>query len=287
MNNPLERVNETQILLAPTLAWFAVFLIGPLAVIVVYSFLTYQSFDVVWDFTTAPYMDAVFTSSTLSVFVQTMAKAFATTVLALILAYPVAYYLRFHMSQNAGIFFLTFMVIVFYTSLVIRAVAWFAVLGRLGVVNQTLIAVGVIEEPLSWLLFSPFAEIVAFLENLIVFMIAAIYISLSRIDEDLLDASETLRGNPIQTFRHVVWPLSLPGVAIGSIFVFVVAAGDFLIPQILGGGEASVTSVIFSWISPSLNYPRAAAVSIVLLITIFAPVYVLLQVVDITEISDM
>jgi ABC-type spermidine/putrescine transport system permease subunit I len=116
-------------------------------------------------------------------------------------------------------------------------------------------------------------------------MAAPIYISLSQIDEDLLGASATLRGGPFATFRNVVWPLSRPGVAIGSIFVFVLSVGNFLIPEFLSGGEATVTTLIYLRINNALNYPVASVLSILLLVVIFVAVMGLLRRVDITEIA--
>ncbi len=142
---------------------------------------------------------------------------------------------------------------------------------------------GLVEEPLAWLLFSPFSMLVGFLQNYVVFMFVPIYVALLDIDEDLLDASETLRGGPWATFRNVTWPLSLPGVVIGSIFVFVLTIGDFIVPQFLSGGRTTVPGLIFLQINQGLNYPNAAALSILLLVIILAIVAALLRLVDITE----
>jgi ABC-type spermidine/putrescine transport system permease subunit I len=137
----------------------------------------------------------------------------------------------------------------------------------------------------TWLLFSPFSQVVGYLQNYVVFMAAPIYISLSQIDEDLVDASRTLRGGPLATFRHVIWPLSLPGVVIGSIFVFVLSVGNFTVPQFLSGGESTITTLIYLSVNSGLNYPDAAALSIALLLVIFVIVYGMTRLVDITEIG--
>jgi putative spermidine/putrescine transport system permease protein len=117
-------------------------------------------------------------------------------------------------------------------------------------------------------------------------MAAPIYISLSQIDEDLLDASETLRGTHIETFRHVTLPLSLPGVAIGCMFTFVLTIGNFSVPSFLSGGQGTITTLIYSSVNRGLRYPDAAAMSIMLLLIIFIFVYALLRTVDITEIAQ-
>ena len=275
---------ETQLLVGPTVLWFAVFLLLPLAVIVYYSFLTYSSFNIIHEFTLDAWRTSVFDQTVYNVFVRTLIIGIVVTLLTLVFGYPLAYFLRFHMSQNGGIILLLFLVVPFWTSSVIRTLGWIPILGRTGVINRTLLEFGLIQEPISWLLFSPFSQVVGYIQNYVVFMAAPIYISLAQIDPDLLDASETLRGDAIETFRHVTWPLSLPGVIIGSIFVFVLSIGNFTIPQFLSGGESTITTLIYLSVNSGLNYPAASALSITLLFVIFIFVYVLTRIVDITEI---
>jgi len=279
------REHEVGILVAPSVVWFVLFLLVPLVVILAYSFFTYGNFSVEYSLTLTPWLDGVFTDTVLFVFLRTLAVGAVVVALTLVFGYPLAYYLRFYMSNRGGILLLLFLIIPFWTSAVIRTVAWIPILSNSGVINQTLLALGLVEEPLSVLLFSPFSQLVGYLQNYVVFMAAPIYISLSQIDEDLLDASRTLRGGRLATFRHVVWPLSLPGVVIGSIFVFVLAVGNFTIPQFLSGGEATITTLIYLSVNQGLNYPQAAALSIALLLVIFVIVYAMTRIVDITEIG--
>lgn len=274
------------LLTVPTVLWMLVFLLVPLVIVFVYSFLTYSSFSVLFEFTTEPWVSTLTADTTYEVFARTLVVGVAVTLVTLVFGYPLAYYLRFYTSQNGGILLLLFLVIPFWTSAVIRTIGWIPILGRTGFINQALVMLGVIDTPISWLLFSPFSQLLGYLQNYIVFMAAPIFVSLSRVDEDLLDASETLRGDPIATFRNVTWPLSLPGVAIGIIFVFVLSIGDFTIPQFLSGGDATVSTLIFLRVNNGLNYPAAAALSILLLMVIFVIVFALLRVVDISEIAE-
>lgn len=278
--------NEVHALTGPAVLWFAIFLLGPLAVICVYSFLTYDSFDVLYKFSLEAWTQGVFTSNVAGVFGRTLVMGLVVTALTLILGYPVAYYMRFHLSETAGTVLLLFLVIPFWTSGIIRALGYYPILGRSGVINQLLIMAGMIDQPLSWLLFSPFSQLVGYLENLIVFMIAPIYISLSQLDSGLLDASETLRGGPVETFVNVTWPLSLPGVTIGTIFVFVLTIGNFTIPTLLSGGSSTVSTFIYLTVSSGLRYPTAAALSITLLAIVLAVVFALTRKVDLTEIAE-
>ena len=279
------RDHEIGLLVAPSVVWFLLFLVVPLLVILAYSFFTYSNFSVEYILTVDPWLEGVFTETVFFVFLRTLTIGAVVVVVTLAFGYPLAYYLRFYVSDRGGILLLLFLIIPFWTSAVIRTVAWILILSNSGVINQTLLALNLVDEPVSALLFSPFSQLVGYLQNYVVFMAAPIYISLSQIDEDLIDASKTLRGGRLATFRHVVWPLSLPGVVIGSIFVFVLSVGNFTVPQFLSGGEATITTLIYLSVNQGLNYPQAAALSITLLLVILVIVYAMTRIVDITEIG--
>lgn len=279
-------LSEIHLLTGPTVSWFAIFLLVPLLVVLVYSFLSYQSFAVVWEFSLGSYTETVLSGTILWTTARTIAIAIVVTAITLVFGYPLAYFLRFYLSENGGILLLLFLVIPFWTSGIVRTLGWLPILGQTGVINKSLIAIGLLDQPLSWLLFSPVSVALGYLQNYVVFMAAPIYISLSQIDEDLLDASETLRGNHIETFRRVTLPLSLPGVAIGCMFTFVLTVGNFSVPSFLSGGQGTITTLIYDSVNRGLRYPDAAAMSIMLLVIIFAFVYALLRKVDITEIAQ-
>ncbi|RXK47925.1 ABC transporter permease [Halorientalis pallida] len=279
-------LSEIHALTGPTVLWFLVFLLVPLSVVFVYSFLSYESFSVVWEFTLDPYTETVLSDTIISATVLTVGIGLVVTVITLLFGYPIAYFLRFSLSEKAGILLLLFLVIPFWTSGVVRTLGWLPILGQTGVINKVLLWIGVIDQPLEVLLYSPLAMAIGYLQNYVVFMASPIYISLSQIDEDLLDASETLRGNPVETFRHVTLPLSLPGVAIGCMFTFVLTIGNFSVPNFLSGGQGTITTLIYSSVNRGLRYPDAAAMSIMLLLLIFIFVYALLRTVDITKIAQ-
>jgi putative spermidine/putrescine transport system permease protein len=270
-------------LVAPTVLWFVAFLLVPLAVVLYFSFLTVENFQVVRDVTLATWTTDVFTPTNLRIFATTFGFGAAVTLLSLLFGYPVAYFLRFYVRPNVAFLVVLVFIIPFWISGIIRTLSWYPLLGRQGVLNQLLVWSGVVGAPLDWLLFSSFAMLVGYLQNYVVFMFVPIYVALLNVDEDLLDASETLRGRPWQTFRNVTWPLSLSGVAIGAIFVFVLSIGDFVVPQFLSGGRTTIPGLVFLEINQGLNYPAASALSIVLLIVILAIVALLTRLVDITE----
>lgn len=279
-------LGEIHVLTLPTVIWFTVFLIVPLLVVVYYSFLTYVSFGVSYELTLDAWRNILSSGTVQRTFVRTIAVGLAVTFLTLVFAYPIAYYLRFHTSQLFGIILLLFLVIPFWTSDLIRTIGWYPILGRSGLFNLILLGTGVVDQPVRWFIFTVFSQVIGYLQNYLVFMAAPIYISLAQIDEDLLDASETLRGDPIATFRNVTWPLSLPGVAIGCMFTFVLAIGNLIIPQFLSSGESTISILIYSEVQRGLQYPNASALSITLLAVIFVFVFALLRVVDISDIAQ-
>lgn len=278
-------LSRGHLLALPAVVWFSIFLLIPLFVILAYSFLTYESFQIVFEVSLDAWRNVLFNSDVHETSVRTLFIGAAVTTLTFIFGYPLAYYLRFYTSEKGGIILLLFLVIPFWTYSVIRTIGWIPILGRTGVINRLLLGSGVISDPLEWLLFSPFSQIVGYLQNYVVFMAAPIYISLSQVNEDLLGASETLGADPIETFRHVTFPQSLPGVAIGVIFVFVLSIGNFTVPRFLSGGEGTITTLIFFNINNGLRYTTAAALSIALLLVIFLVVYGIVRVVDISKIA--
>jgi len=277
--------SRTTILVAPTVIWFALFLVLPILIIIFYSFLTYSSFDVLYQFSVGGWRSGVLQPSFLNTLVRTFAISTFVTLLCLVVGYPVAYYLRFYVGLTGGITILLFLVIPFWTAEMIRVIAWIPVLSKNGFVNTILMGLGIVDEPVRLLLFSRVSMVIAFLQNYVVFMLAPIYIALAQMDEGLIDASKTLRGDPVETFLNVTWPMSLPGVAIGCIFTFVLSMGNFLIPEFLGGGQAAVSSLIFLAYNTGLNYPVAAAGSITLLVVIFVVVFAVARVGNIAEIA--
>jgi len=277
---------EPYLLISPTVGWFLIFLGAPVLVIFTFSFLSYSNFNVVYEFTVESWTSTLLSETVLSTFTRTIGIALFITAITLVLAYPIAYFLRFYVGDIMGIILLLFLVIPFWTSELIRTLGWFPILGRNGLINWVLLGFGITEGPVRWLLFSLFSQTLGYLQNFLVFMAAPIYISLSQIDEDLLDASETLRGGPISTFRRVTLPLSLPGVAIGCIFTFVLAIGNFTVPQFLSGGDRTITMLIYEEVTRGLHYPNASAMSVALLLVIFTFVYALLRVVDVTDIAQ-
>ncbi|MEM9314921.1 MAG: ABC transporter permease, partial [Pseudomonadota bacterium] len=169
----------------------------------------------------------------------------------------------------------------FWTSNIIRMIAWIPFLGRNGLANSALLDLGVIETPLEWLLFSDFAVVLAFVHLYSLFMVVPIFNTMMRIDRSLIEAARDAGASDFQILMNVIGPLSKPGIMIGSIFVVTLVMGDFITVRFMSGGNsASVGRVISNEIS-LLQYPAAAASAVVLLITVLIMIAAMLRAVDI------
>ncbi|WP_404387757.1 ABC transporter permease [Humibacillus xanthopallidus] len=267
-------------LLAPGLLWLVVFFVLPMVTLGSQS-LQEGNVDDGFVFTAnfGIYVDAL--QQYWPQFVRSFIYAGTATALALLLAYPLAYYI----AQKAGRYKNLMLVLViapFFTSFLIRTLAWRTILSddwfvtewaqRLGITNL-LQAVGLTAN--DSLLNSQFAVIMGLTYNFLPFMILPLYTSLERLDPRLLEAAGDLYASPWQTFRKVTWPLSLPGVVAGTLLTFIPAAGDFINARLLGNTQTTmIGSVIDSQFLRVLDYPLAAALSFILLILIVTMVSV-------------
>jgi spermidine/putrescine transport system permease protein len=197
--------------------------------------------------------------------------ALRVTLFSLILAYPLAYLLAFKVKRHKQLMYMA-VIIPLWVSYLVRAYAWKIILGQSGILNGLLQAAGLIQEPLSFLLYSRWAVILALTHIYTPFTLMPIYAVLEAIPHPLKEASQDLYANRWQTFRRIVLPLSLPGVVAGCTFAFVLSMGDFLAPQLLGGNDSAlmVSNLVWSLFGVANNWPLGAAVSVVvLLLTLF------------------
>jgi putative spermidine/putrescine transport system permease protein len=196
----------------------------------------------------------------------------------LIFGFPVAYFLAIHVKnlRNQIAFFIIALA-PFWTSYLIRAVAWLPMMGRQGAINTILEKLGIIGEPLDILLFSSFAVTLAMIQLYILFMIAPIFFMLAQIDRSSLESSRDLGANWFKTFREVILPQSMPGIVIGSIFVFVLTMGEYGTVRIIGGGRVSSVGVIVNNNVIGVQYPQAATSAVFLVLAMMVGVFVLLR----------
>ncbi|PZP40858.1 MAG: ABC transporter permease [Azospirillum brasilense] len=275
---------------APFALLFLLFFVVPLVLTVLVSFWTYDEYQITPDLTLQNYRD-VFEGCiarlpdlcvTFATYLSTLKFCLLAWGTTLLLGFGIAYFLSFHIRTTTvqmGLFLLC--TVPFWTSNVIRMIAWVPLLGRNGLVNQGLIALGVTNTPVDWLLYSEFSVLLAFVHLYTLFMMVPIFNSMARIDRSLIEAARDGGASGWQTLVHVILPLCKPGIVIGSIFVLTIVMGDFVTVGIMGGQQiASVGKVIQVQMS-YLQFPIAAANAVVLLAVVLMMIWGLTKLVDV------
>jgi len=256
-------------LLAAPLLFVVAFLVAPLVLTVVISFWRRSGFGIEPDFTFAAYA-AFFAGTRLDILQRSLLVATEVTVLGLLIAYPIAWFLAMRTSARTTRLVLMLFTVPFLVNYIIRTFSWSFLLGRTGPVNTALMAAGLIDAPLDWLLYSDFAVVTGLVASYMPFMVFPLWLALNGIDRRLVQASWMLGAGPVRTFMQVTLPLSMPGVVAAVIFGFVGSFGDAAVPVILGGtGYQLIGNEITSTLDV-LHYPLAAAMSTVVVTAMLA-----------------
>lgn len=269
----------------PLTAVFVLFFFLPLCLVVVISFFDYQAYDIlIPDFVFFNYEDVFSSSVTYATYWITLKFCVIVWAITFVLGFFIAYFLAFHvetMRRQIALFLLC--TIPFWTSIVIRMISWIPLLGRNGLVNEALKGLGIVTESQEWLLYSEFAVVLGYVHLYTLFMVVPIFNSMLRIDKSLVEAATDAGASTWQTLGSVILPLCKPGIAIGSIFVIAMVMGDFVTVNVLGGGQvASVGKAIATELS-YLQFPPAAANSMVLLGAVILMIFALMRIVDIRK----
>ncbi|HET7715914.1 MAG TPA: ABC transporter permease [Bauldia sp.] len=262
----------TALLVGPAAVFFALLLVLPLIVVVVYSFGErapaggYQA-----GFTFANYLNLPARSTA---FVNTLTLAPIGTLLAAVTAYPLAYFLAVRATEKWRTFLLVLVIVPFWTSQLLRIYAWLLILGNQGL-PRYLEMIGITD---LRIVNTPAAVLIGMVYGYLPLMVFPIYVSLEQLDKRLLEASADLGANPWRTFLQVTLPMSLPGVATGSMLVFILLMGEFIIPALLGGGKVFfIGNALVDLFLQSRNWPFGAAVSIALVAVMLVTVVVYLR----------
>ncbi len=277
---------------APLAAVFVVFFLVPLGLIVMVSFWRATDYELIPAFTLQAYADifsgcgggADDTCVTLKTYASTLKFSLLTWVLTGVIGFTVAYFLAFHVRSTMmqTVLFIV-CTVPFWTSNVIRMISWIPLLGRNGLVNDTLLAAGVVEQPLEWLLFSDFSVTLAFVHLYTMFMIVPIFNSMTRIDRSLIEAARDAGASPWQIVWHVVIPLCKTGILIGSIFVIALVMGDFVTVGVMGGQQIASVGKIIQVQASYLQFPAAAANAVILLAVVLLMIMALMRLVDLRK----
>jgi len=272
-------------------AVFAFFFVAPLLLIVAVSFWPTSDYELIPGFTGENYV-AMFEGCshlaepcvTLSTYWSTLRFTFFTWLTSLVLGFTIAYFLAFHVRTVAmqTVLFLV-CTIPFWTSNVIRMISWVPLLGRNGLINQGLVGLGVVDQPVEWLLFSEFSVVLALVHLYTMFMLVPIFNSMMRIDRALLEAADDCGASAWQTLWNVIVPLSRTGIVIGSIFVITIVMGDFVTVGVMGGQQIASVGKVIQVQTSYLQFPLAAANAVVLLAVVLLIIAALTRMVDLRK----
>ncbi len=259
------------LLLSPTSIMVALLLVLPMVALIAISFMTQRGFDLDTSLTANNYQ-TFFNYSEKPIYItlllRSLQMSLTATVLTIALCYPMAYFLAFHVKKHK-VMWLIIITVPFWTSYLLRIFAWKVILGYDGVINSGLISLGLIAEPLEFLLYNKLAVMITLAHAWIAFALLPIYVSLEKIDRSLLEAAGDLGDSPFRRFWRVTFPLSLPGTISAALLVFIPTVGDYVTPQLVGGTDGiMIGNIIRTLFGKVNNAPMGAAVSLMTMLTV-------------------
>jgi spermidine/putrescine transport system permease protein len=263
-------------LLSPTLLVMAFALCAPFAFLVVMSFWTQHAFEFDTTFTLGNYREVADGPVYQALLIRSLWISGTCAIATVLVSYPMAYYVAFHVHRRKLIWIIL-MTLPFWTSYLLRVFSWKLILGYNGAINSGLKSLGLIDQPLEFLLYSPTAVVITLAHAWAAFAILPIYVSLEKIDRSLLEAAADLGDGPVARFFRVTLPLSLPGVIAASLLIFIPTVGDYITPALVGGPDgimiANLIQVQFGRVN---NWPMGAtlAVCMMVIVALISIVYI-------------
>ncbi len=256
-------MKKGKLLVAPGMLWLAIFFALPMLIVVAVSFATRNSYgQVIFNFTLANYQ-RFFEALYLRIFATTIFTAIVTTLITFVMGYPLAYTISI-LPKKWQQPCLILVMIPFWINFLIRSYAWVIILRSQGIINTLLLKIGFITKPLT-LLYNDYAVMLGMIYALVPFMVLPIYVSIEQLDKRLLEAASDLGAPPLTAFRKITLPLTMPGIAAGSILVFISSLGMFVVPDIMGGAKSAlIGNVIQNQFLAARDWPFGSALSIVL-----------------------
>ena len=274
---------------APGFIWLAFYLVAPLVVIVLVSFWTRTDSGFVRHWTGANYGDLFHPFNLNNSYWKNMLNSFETSVIAvaacLVFGFPVAYFLAMKVQklQNQIALFIIALA-PFWTSFLTRSVAWaYPLMGREGALNQALLKLHIVSQPVSAFGFSTMSVRLAMIQLYILFMVTPIFFLLAQVDRHALEAARDLGGNWWSTFREVILPQTMPGIVIGSIFIFVLTMGEYGTVAVIGQGAVSSVGTYIQAQIVGIQYPQGAASAVLLVLVLILGVFVITRVANLRE----
>ena len=262
-------MKKSALLITPPLLVILIFGLVPLLVIVVWSFWTWDplTYWIKPELSFAGY-SGILEAGRWTVLLATLLKALVAALLCVLIGYPTAYAIHFLSGRRLAMLLMALITIPFFTSYLIRSFSWRLVLGRTGPVNEWLQAIGLIDAPLDWLLFSDFAVMVGLVASYLPFAAFPLILAMRRVEPNLLAAAQDLGAGFWKALATVLLPLTLSGVFAGFLFVFVMVIGSSTEVQMLGGAGASIVSVMINDVMRVANFPLAFGISTCVLIIV-------------------
>lgn len=258
-------------MVSPPLIYALLLLAFPLGAIVLFSFWTQDFMDLNTTFTLANYREIFDQPIYMALLQRSLYVSGTVTVVTVLLAFPVAYLVSFHVRPERKSLWLFLITIPFWTSYLIRVFLWKVILGYNGVVNTGLINIGLIDEPLTFILYNVNAVIITLAHAFAPFAILPIFVALEKIDRSLLEASQDLGESKLSTFFRVTLPLSMPGLVAAVLIVFIPTIGDYVTPELMGGaGGKLIANMIQTQFLALNNAPLGAALAIVAMLCVTA-----------------
>ena len=248
----------------PIILWLLIIIITPVVLMLIMSFRQKVGYDISYVLTLSNYLTILKRPLYFKIFLRSFRIALIASALAIFAGYPLAYYISRKIRKGRSLLFML-IITPLWISYLVRIIAWRTILGNRGLINSTLMALGLIKEPLSFLLYNQFAVAITLTYIAIPFVFIPLYTSLEKIPVSLIDAARDLGANEFQTFINVTFPLSIPGLLTGFTLAFIVSLGDYIIPMQLGGtGGMMVGNIIWSQFGFAFNWPLGAALGFIL-----------------------
>ncbi len=251
------------LLLSPTLGLVAALMCIPILAMGLMSFwhqTGHMSFDT--SGTLQNYVEAFTRDMYQVLFLRSLGISGLTTIATVVMAFPLAYFIAFYVKRHKMVWIIL-VTLPFWTSYLLRVFAWKVILGYNGAVNSGLISLGVIDEPLTFLMYNPTAVVITLTHAWATVAILPIYVSLEKIDRSVLEAATDLGDSPFIRFFRVVLPLALPGILAASVLIFIPTVGDYVTPSLVGGSDGyMIANVIQFQFGRGSNWPSGAAISL-------------------------
>jgi spermidine/putrescine transport system permease protein len=255
-------------LLSPTLLIMLFSMCVPFGIMVVMSFWTQHGFEFDTTLSLANYEKAIERAVYAKLLLRSLWISGACTLATILLSYPMAYYVAFHVHRRK-LLWIILMTLPFWTSYLLRIFTWKIILGFNGAINSGLMALGLTDAPLDFLIYSPTAVVITLTHAWVAFAILPIYVSLEKIDRSLLEAATDLGDGPVARFLRVTLPLSLPGVIASSVLIFVPTVGDYVTPALVGGPDGLMLANIIQVHFGNINdWPMGSALSIAMMLVV-------------------